>query len=804
MLTTGDMIQNRYRIVSPLGQGGMGAVYRAWDTRLNIPLALKEMTPQAGLDANTLAQLRQQFQQEAAVLARLNHPHLVRVTDFFEEGGNTYLVMDFVEGENLADRIARQGPLPEKKVLLWANQLLGALAYCHEQGVLHRDIKPQNVIIRPDGQAMLVDFGLVKLWDPSDPRTKTAMRGMGTPEYAPPEQYETDAGHTDPRSDVYSMGATLYHALAGQSPPTATLRIANPERFTPLRELMPSVQPETETAILKAMELPRSQRWQNAQEMSQALSGQAIVPAPPAVAPKRDKTRVLPSAQPAAPAQKRRIPGWVWAVGGLAVILLCGAALALGGMTIRRAQLVRATATAQAEAEATSTAQAQAQAKATATAQRIAQATATAGSQETATAQARATATAQARAEQVTATAAAQATATAQVSMDSTLLQALSWPLLLRDGFDVNENDWSTGDYSDELIEGSRRITDDKYHWEATASGGVVWWSIPELDTVSDLYLTVEGKQIGGDTDSQYGVIFRRADRDNYYIFRIRDDGDYQLRTRYEGEWETLIGWTESYLIQAGAVHRLAVVAQGSQFTFYINDQYVDEYTDTKLSEGQVALVIGLDDEGDTGTFEFDNFEVRAPMSPSRWPILLSDGFAANDNDWRIGDYSDERVTGNRSMTDGVYRWEADALNGVVWWSVPDVASISDLYLTVDATRISGAEDGKYGVVFRRTDNDNYAFFMIKDDQNYKFSVRYQGTWHTVLGWTEAPSIRPGETNRIKIIVEGAHHAFYVNDQLVGEVDEDRLSSGKVGLAIELSKDDVAVFEFDDFEVRAP
>ncbi len=201
-LATGQSLQNRYRVVSLLGQGGMGAVYRAWDTRLNIPMALKEMIAQPGLDQYALAQLRQQFQQEATVLARLDHPHLVDVTDFFEEESNAYLVMKFVEGENLAQRIERQGAPPEKEVLAWAGQLLDALAYCHSQGVIHRDVKPQNVIIRPDGRAVLVDFGLVKLWDPGDPRTKTAMRGMGTPEYAPPEQYDVGSGHTDPRSDV--------------------------------------------------------------------------------------------------------------------------------------------------------------------------------------------------------------------------------------------------------------------------------------------------------------------------------------------------------------------------------------------------------------------------------------------------------------------------------------------------------------------------------------------------------------------------------------------------------------------------
>ncbi|OQY24810.1 MAG: hypothetical protein B6I35_00700 [Anaerolineaceae bacterium 4572_32.2] len=194
-LTQGQMIGKRYRVVSLLGQGGMGAVYRAWDTRLNIPVALKEMIPQPGLDPQTLAQLRQQFQQEAQVLARLKHNYLVSVTDFFEERGNAYLAMEFVQGENLAERIEREGALPEEQVTAWAKQLLDALAYCHSQGIIHRDVKPQNVIITPEGAppdarggAVLVDFGLVKLWDPNDPRTKTAMRGMGTPEYAPPDR----------------------------------------------------------------------------------------------------------------------------------------------------------------------------------------------------------------------------------------------------------------------------------------------------------------------------------------------------------------------------------------------------------------------------------------------------------------------------------------------------------------------------------------------------------------------------------------------------------------------------------------
>jgi len=302
-LNPGTILQNRYRIVRLLEQGGMGAVYRAWDTRLGVPIALKEMTLQPGLTPHALAQLHRQFQQEAMVLARLSHPHLVRVTDFFEEGDNVYLVMDFVEGESLAERIGREGPLPEAQVLAWAGQLLDALAYCHTQGVIHRDVKPQNVIIRPDGRVVLVDFGLVKLWDPRDPRTQTIIRMMGTPEYAPPEQYDSTAGHTDPRSDIYSLGATLHHALTGQAPPTAPQRVVNPAVLAPMRKLNPRVSAQAEAAVSKAIDLQPAARFQSAAEMAAALGSRA-----PASAPKRQS--------------RRRVPVWAWALGGLGALIL--------------------------------------------------------------------------------------------------------------------------------------------------------------------------------------------------------------------------------------------------------------------------------------------------------------------------------------------------------------------------------------------------------------------------------------------------------------------------------------------------
>ena len=322
-LTQGQLIGGRYRVVSLLRRGGMGAVYRAWDTQLNVSVAIKEMTPQPGLAPHTMTQLHKQFQQEATILARLNHPHLVRVTDFFEAGGNVYLVMNFVAGENLADRIEREGALPEPQVLAWAEQLLDALAYCHSEGIIHRDVKPQNVVITPEegappraggtgGGAVLVDFGLIKLWDPRDPRTRAAIRAMCTPEYAPPERYDA-TDHTDPRSDIYSLGATLYHAITGQAPPTATMRIANPGSFQLPRTLNPRLSLTTEATVVRATELAIDNRFATAQQMAAALSGKAV-------ASKR-KSKVLPPTRPLIPL-RRPVPGWVRTVSVLAVLAL--------------------------------------------------------------------------------------------------------------------------------------------------------------------------------------------------------------------------------------------------------------------------------------------------------------------------------------------------------------------------------------------------------------------------------------------------------------------------------------------------
>jgi eukaryotic-like serine/threonine-protein kinase len=257
----------RYSILELVALGGMGAIYKAEDVRLEGRFcAVKEVIPNPGATRDEQQQAQVQFHREATILARLDHPNLPKVSDFFVFDGRDYLVMDFVPGEDLHQIIenerANGKTLPEATVLAWAEQLSDALNYLHSQDppVLHRDIKPSNIKLTPSGTIKLVDFGLAKLMQPDDNRTITVLQGRGTLQYTPLEQYGGDIGHTDVRSDIYSFGATLYHLLTGIAPADAKTRFLDPKVLKPVKEFNPGVSTRTENAILRAMAMHPNQR----------------------------------------------------------------------------------------------------------------------------------------------------------------------------------------------------------------------------------------------------------------------------------------------------------------------------------------------------------------------------------------------------------------------------------------------------------------------------------------------------------------------------------------------------------------
>lgn len=257
------LLYNRYRIQESLGQGGMGSVYHAIDENLSVEVAVKE-------NLFTTEEYARQFRLEAVILANIRHPNLPRVSDHFVIAGEgQYLVMDYIEGEDLRQRMERAGVLPEDEVIMVGAAMCDALAYLHARkpSILHRDIKPGNVKISPDGHIFLVDFGLAKVVQ-GNQATTTGARAM-TPGYSPPEQYGT--ARTDARTDIYSLGATLYAALTGVIPEDGLARAMDNAELTPLRKRNPNVSRRLAAAIEKAMEVDPGDRFQTADEFKMAM-----------------------------------------------------------------------------------------------------------------------------------------------------------------------------------------------------------------------------------------------------------------------------------------------------------------------------------------------------------------------------------------------------------------------------------------------------------------------------------------------------------------------------------------------------
>lgn len=270
-MAAGAILQGRYHIIRELGSGGMGAVYEAVDERLGATVAIKETF---SIDER----LRRHFEQEARLLARLHHGALPRVSDYFTEDGRAFLVMQFISGADLAQVIAeRHEAFPPQQVIAWADQLLDALIYLHtrDRQIVHRDIKPHNLKVTESGQIALLDFGLAKTHAGDHSTTQSSHSLFGyTRKYSPLEQMQ-DQG-TSPQSDIYALGATLYHLLTGEKPVDALVRAAalangKDDLLEPADKLNPAVGAELGEILTRAMALNAVDRFADAVEFREAL-----------------------------------------------------------------------------------------------------------------------------------------------------------------------------------------------------------------------------------------------------------------------------------------------------------------------------------------------------------------------------------------------------------------------------------------------------------------------------------------------------------------------------------------------------
>lgn len=261
----GEIVRNRYRVLAVVGRGGLGVVYRVSDLLYssNNVYALKELSdPAPGA--------RKQFALESRWLQELDHNNIPKVRESFEWDDRGYLVMDYVDGENLEQYLRRIGrPLQEEQALRWMLPICDALQYLHTRTppLLHRDVKPANIIVTPSGHPVLVDFGIAKAHLPGMNQTVTFVRKAGTEGYAPPEQYAA-TGLTGPWSDVYGLGATLYQLLTSQVPQTAVERITGDMPMPRPRALNPAITPGTDAAVMHALELKPANRYQTVTEFA--------------------------------------------------------------------------------------------------------------------------------------------------------------------------------------------------------------------------------------------------------------------------------------------------------------------------------------------------------------------------------------------------------------------------------------------------------------------------------------------------------------------------------------------------------
>lgn len=588
-----------YKLVELLGRGGMASVYRGYQESIDRSVAIKVLPSEFLHDPS----FSQRFLQEARALSKLTHPAIVSLYEFGQQDDLPYIVMPLMSGGSLADRLKR-GALPLDEVARILTPLADALDFAHRQNVWHRDVKPNNILFDQHNNPYLSDFGIAKAVG-SAASSLTGSGIIGTPDYMSPEQARGE--QIDHRADIYSLGVVAYQMLTGEvmfkaTTPLGVIYKHINELPPPLRQLRPELPASVEDIVFKSLAKNPGDRYGSANEFIRALTDVIRSPStkvmpPPTVSDLNAPTQIesirrVPStvAVPPKASEPKKSNTALWVafsiIGGIIVMCAVASVLVFG------VGIYSASATAQAET--TNTA--------------IARANQTSAARVNATSTSQAEKTAVARASALTATSSARIEATTS----SLARVSASWTAVLVDSFTAATSQWPVGNYNAADVTANHSIVGGKYRWTLKPTKSVSWRAGPNAAALTDFRLSVEGKRISGPAVSTYGLYFRR-DGDDMYVFQVNDQREYSAAVYTKGAWVTLIDRTFSSLIQANNSNRLTVVAQGSLFLFYINNQFVDDMSDTRLSKGTVGMVCGMSSSTDEVVIDFDNFEVRAP-----------------------------------------------------------------------------------------------------------------------------------------------------------------------------------------------
>ncbi|HEX4966514.1 MAG TPA: serine/threonine-protein kinase [Thermoanaerobaculia bacterium] len=540
-----------WRIESQIGEGGMGTVYLARHKTLGTPAALKVLAHTLSRDPK----FHERFIREARAQAQLRHPGIAQVMDFIEQGEDLFLVIEYLPGGTLAERLEHSSKATPMTALSWVQQALSALDYAHQHGVIHRDIKPSNLMFDEAGRPKVVDFGIALTLDG---RRLTTTGSLGTPHYMSPEQIRRPLD-IDHRTDVYAMGIVLYEMLAGHPPFDAEsdfdLRFAQVnEPPKPLREQNPEIPEELEAIVMRALAKNPDERYSGCGEFARALAAfekpVAMPPIPPPLPPP------VPSPVAARPASGAgRGQAAFIGVLLLGLIVVAGLSAALNGKSRSIADLSSQLGSLRMQLDQKETA----------------------------------------------------------LKTQAKLVEAKSWMPLAVDMFDKAEG-WDPTFLNDDGGTLGRVVLKGKYDWLVQADKSISRADIRSGTFTGDgasSYLSVEATRVEGAADTDCKLLLRQ-DGDRYYAFIVSGAGTFSFFV-HDKSWKSLHDFTPSTAIRSGTgqTNRLAVLAEGSHFSLFINDSLVAEVDDDTLRTGSAGISVGLQKKGDSARFEFDNFELR-------------------------------------------------------------------------------------------------------------------------------------------------------------------------------------------------
>jgi hypothetical protein len=775
-----------YRIIEQIGMGGMATVFKAYQPSMDRYVALKVISPYLSQDPN----FAKRFQQEARVIAKLEHLHILPVYDYGEEDGYFYLVMRFVEGGTLKDRLT-QGSLPLEDARRIVAQVGSALEYAHQLGIVHRDFKPSNILIDPHGDCYLADFGIAKMTDGALGLTGSA--ALGTPRYMAPEQ--SQSLQVDHRADVYAMGVVIYEMVTGQVPfdaetPFAVVMKHLSEPLPVPRSVKPDLPEGVERVILKALAKAAADRYQSMRDLVTAFD-QAVKASPA----KALTATVLPSAAAPIPTVIEEaevetpvtsVPAWPWWVEAQPRWLLVAAGLALVVLVL--AGLILSQVPGQVEI---SGGQVQ-----------------VVLSMET---------TIPAAGGVATAPTATPTPKPAQVFAEPILSDIANRPPDYEDDFSDLNSGWPIGSTERDAwgYEGGEYfiLSGTKNFLRASTSARAPW--------VSDFVLEMDARFASGES-GEWTLVFRDTTEtpeqtvSGHYGLNFWLDGQVILFKYVDGVHTALMGGVP---IQGRYEPKhIQLIARGSRIAVYVDGEPLWMVYDESLSAGALVLRSQTDTETPLRVY-FDNLQIwnisGRPWSPSEGtstaratpmpqltgtallspaeqarafaqPILafvadrppdFEDDFSQSSSGWPIGS-SDEGEWGYQDGTYFISSTQLPRQHCCDAWPEP-VPQFSDFVLEVDVGEVSG-EKGHWNVIFR-DGRGHYGVEFYPDDGSFKM-FKWLPSIHTNLVDDVYVSNFNRETNHLQIIAQGPQIAVYLNEEPLWFLYDESLNTGKIML----------------------